>query len=166
MADLSHRLDTRPCFGDTESVAGEDLLVTLRMQLREALRELELFPVNLQRTIGPLLALYRVRRQAFRIDRKEITHARFLQLQVACYAVKTHHMHDILLHRTKNPLQHIVEMYADVRRDSSGLMHIAFPGTIIPFAAARDIRQIHVVDLIFRSFLHFLLQRTDLLMQP
>ena len=74
-------------------------------------------------------------------------------------------MDDILLHRSEDPLQHIVEMHAYIRSYTAGLMHITFPGGVVPFAAGGDIRQIHVVDLVFRTVGHFLFQRTDLVVQ-
>ena len=97
------------------------------MQLRKSCAELKLLAVNIQRTICPLLALNSVRRQTVCINTKEIAHACALELKITRYTVKTHHMDDILLHRTEDPLQHIVEMHADVGSYTAGLMHIAFP---------------------------------------
>ena len=57
MADLAHRLDTRTRLGDTESVSCKDLLVTLRMQLREALTEFKLLAIDRERAVSPLLTL-------------------------------------------------------------------------------------------------------------
>ena len=68
MTDLSHNLDTRTCLRNTETVAGKNLLVTLRMQLREASTELKLLTVDIECTVGTLLALYGIGRQTSRID--------------------------------------------------------------------------------------------------
>ena len=74
------------------------------MQFRETLRELKLFAVNRECAVGPFLSLYSIGRQALGVDTQEITHTRFLQFQIPGYAVKRHDMHDILLHRTEDPL--------------------------------------------------------------
>ena len=135
------------------------------MQLRKALTELKLLTINRQRAIRTLFALYRILRQTIRIDTQKITHTGLLQLQITCYTVKTHHMNNILLNRTKYPLKHIIEMHANIRRNSATLVHIAFPGRIIPLAARCNIRQIHIIHLIFRTILHFLTQRRYLLVK-
>ena len=127
MTDLCHGLDARTCFADTKTVSGEYLLVALRVQLREARRELKLFAVNTQRAVSAFLALYRIRRKALRVDAQEIAYARFLQLEETCYAVETHHMDDVFLDRTEYPLEHVIEMHADIRSYTAGLVHVAFP---------------------------------------
>ena len=165
LPDLRYRLDAVTCLRDAESVARQYLLVTLRMQLREPLRELKLLAVDAQRAERAFLALHGICRQADRVDTQEVTHARFLQLQVSCHAIKTHHMHDVLLYRTEYPLQHVVKMHADVRGYTAGLVHIAFPRRVVPLAAACNVRQIHVIDLVFRTLIHLLFQGTDLVVQ-
>ena len=165
MTNLRHGLDTRACLGDAETVSGEYLLIALRMQLRESGTELKLLSVDRQGTVGTFLALHSIGRQTLGIDTKEITHARMLEIEESCYPVKTHYVHDVVLHRSEDPLQHVVEMHTDVRSDAAALVHIAFPRGVVPFAATRNIRQVHVVDLVLRSVCHFLFERTNLLMQ-
>ena len=135
------------------------------MQLCKSCAELKLLAVDRQGTESAFFALHRIRRQTLRIYTKEITHARTFEFEIARYAVKRHHMHDILLHRAKDPLQHVVEMHTDVGRYTAGLMYVTFPTAVVPLAAAGDIRQIHIIDLVLRPILHFLLQRTDLIVQ-
>ena len=135
------------------------------MQFGESLRELKLLAVNRQRTIGAFLTLHGILRQANGIDTEEIAHTRFLQLQVSGHAVERHHVNCVLLHRTEYPLQHIVEMYADIRGYTATLVHIAFPTAVVPLTATGDIGQVHIVDLVFGSLLHFLLERTYLVVQ-
>ena len=165
MTDLCHGLNTWTCFADTETVPCQNLLVTLGVQLCKSGAELKLLTVDTQRTEGAFLTLHRISRKTLCVDTQKITHTRFLQLQESCHTVKTHYMHNVFLHRTKYPLQHIVEMHTDIRCDTAGLMYIALPGRVIPFTATRDIGQVHIVDLIFRPLLHFLFQRADLIVQ-
>ena len=165
MTDLGDRLDARTRLGDTETVTGEDLPVTLRVELREAGGELKLLSVDRERAVRTFLALHRVRRQALRVNREEITHARLLQLQITRHAVERHDVYNVLLHRPEDPLQHVVEMHADVGCYTAGLVHIAFPRRIVPVAATRDVGQIDIVDLVLRALVHFLLERADLVVQ-
>ena len=97
------------------------------MQLCKALAKLKLLTINRQSAIGLLLALYRISWQTICIDAKEITNSRMLQLQIAGYTVKRHHMYDILLHRTKDPLQHIIEVHTNIRSYTARFVHITFP---------------------------------------
>ena len=165
MANLRYGFDARTCFRNTETVAGQYLLITLGMQLRETGREFKLFSVDIQRTVRPFLALHRISRQTSRINAQEVTHTRFLQLQISGNAIKTHHMNDIFLHRTEHPLQHIVEVNTDIGCNTATLMYIAFPTRIVPVTATRDIGQVHIVDLILRPFVHFFFQRPNLIVQ-
>ena len=165
VTDLGDRLDARTRLGDTETVAGEDLLVTLRVELREAGGELKLLSVDRERAVGAFLTLHGVRRQALRVNREEITHARLLQLQITRHAVERHDVNDVFLHRSEDPLEHVVEMHADVGCYAAGLVHIAFPRRVVPVAAARYVGQIDIVDFVLRTLVHFLLERTDLIVQ-
>ena len=129
------------------------------MQFREPAAELKRLAVNCQRSVRALLAFHGVLGQTVCVDAQEITHTRFLQFQITCHAVKGHHMHDVLLHRSEDPLQHVVEMHAYVRGNTAGLALIAFPRRVVPFAPRSDIRQVHVIHAVFGTLLHLLLQR-------
>ena len=56
-------------------------------------------------------------------------------------------------------------MHADVGGNAATLVNVAFPRSIIPVATRSDIRQINVVNLIFRTFIHFFLQCYNLVME-
>ena len=165
IADLRNDLDARTGLADAEALAREDLPITLRMELGETLAELELVPVDGQGTVRPLLPFHGIRRQAIRIDTQEVTHPRLLQAQIARHAVETHQVHDILLNGTENPLEHVIEMHADVRGNSAALVDIPLPGSVVPLAAGGNVRQIHVIHLVRRTLVHLLLQGDDGLVQ-
>ena len=97
------------------------------MKFREAYAELELAAVYIDCPVGFLLALHRVFRQAFGIDAEEVAHTGFLQFQIPSYTVKAHYVDNVLLYRTENPLQHIIEVYAYVGGNATTLVYIAFP---------------------------------------
>ena len=101
--DIMHDTDTIPGFLDAESVTRQNLTETLRVQLRESLTKLEFFPLDLYRTECPFLSLHGILRQIIGVDTQEITYPCFLQSQKTCYPVVTHHVHDILFHRTEYP---------------------------------------------------------------
>ena len=74
-------------------------------------------------------------------------------------------MHDILLNGTEDPLQHVIEMHADIGGDAAALMYVALPRSVIPLAARGDVCQVHVIDLVHRALVHLLLQRSDAVMK-
>ena len=159
--DVVDDLDAGQGLADAESLAREDLLVALGVELREAGAELELVPVDIQGPIGLLLTLDGIRREALGIDAQEVTDPGFLQAKIARDAVEAHHMDDVLLHGAEDPLQHVVEVYADVGGDAARLMVVPLPGGIIPFAAGGDVGQVDVIDLVRRPLIDLLLQGDD-----
>ena len=166
VADLADYLDTRACFADTEALAREDLLVAEGMQFGEALAELEFAPIDVESTVGALLTFDRVGRQAVGVDAEEVAHAGLLETEVARHAVEAHHMDDILLDRTEDPLKHVVEMHADIGGNAAALVDVAFPRSVVPLAAGGDVGQVNVVDLVLRAFIDLLLERGDTVVEP
>ena len=73
----------------------------------------------------------------------------------------TGYMDDVFLHRTENPLQHVVEVDTDVGGHTAALLDIAFPRGVVPITARGDVGKVHVVDLVLRSFEHFLAKLYD-----
>ena len=165
VADLAYDLDARTCLADAEAFSRKDPAVALGVQLGETLAELELAAVDVEGTVGALLAFDSVGRKAVGVDAEEVAHAGLLELEVARDAVEAHHMDDVLLDRAEDPLQHIVEMHADIGGDAAALMHIALPRGIVPLAAGGDVGEVHVVDLVLRTFVDFLLERSDAVVQ-
>ena len=165
LADLRHGLDAVARLADAETVAGKDLSVALGVQFGETLRELKLLAIDVQCSVGTFLALNGISGQTGGIDTEEVAHACFLEFEVTGHAVERHDVHDVLLHGSEDPLQHVVEVHADVRGYTSGLVYIAFPRGVVPLATAGDVRQVHVVDLVFRSVINFLLECTNLVVQ-
>ena len=127
VAYIADDADAWQGFAYAESLAGEDFLVALCMKLGESLAELEFVAVDIQGTVGPLLALYGILGEVVSIDAEEIADTGLFEFEVTGHAVKAHDMDDILLYRTENPLKHIVEMHADVCCDTAALVHITFP---------------------------------------
>ena len=166
VADLADDLDARTRFADAEAFAGENLLVAEGVQLGEALAELELAAVDVERAVGALLAFDRIGRQAVGIDAEEVAHAGLLEAEVARHAVEAHHMDDIFLDRAEDPLEHVVEMHADVGGDAAALVDVALPRSVVPLAAGGDVSQINVVDFVLRAFIYFLLQCHDAIVEP
>ena len=74
-------------------------------------------------------------------------------------------MDDVLLDRAEDPLQHVVEMHADVGGDAAALVNVALPRSVIPLAAGSDVGEIHVVDLVLRTLVDFLLEGSDAVVQ-
>ena len=74
-------------------------------------------------------------------------------------------MNDVLTHRTEDPLQHVVEMYADIGSYTSRLMHIAFPTAVIPLTTRGDISEVNIIHFIFRSLLNLLLEGSNRVVQ-
>ena len=163
--DLGHDLDAGTGLADAEALAREDLPVALRMELREALAELEFIPVDGERPVRALLPLHGILRQAVRIDAQEVADAGLLQAQVSGHPVETHHMDDVLLHRAEDPLEHVVEVNADVGGDAAALMDIPLPGGVVPFPTGGDVREVDVIDFVRRAFVHLLLEGGDPVVQ-
>ena len=165
VADLVHDIDATACLFDAEAATGQDLLVTLGMQLSEALAELKLLAVDHDGTIGALLPFYGIGRQSVAVDAEEVTHAGAFQLQVAGHTVVRGDVDDVLLHVAEDPAQHIIKMYADVGGDAAALVDVTLPRGIVPVAARGDVGQVDVVDLVLGTFFHLFLQRFDLVVE-
>ena len=165
VAYLAYDLDARTCLADTEAFAGKDLLVAEGVQLGEALAELELAAVDVEGAVGALLAFDRIGREAVGIDAEEVAHAGLLEPEVARDAVEAHHMDDVLLDRTEDPLQHVVEMHADIGGDATALVHVALPRGVVPLAAGSDVGEVNVIDLVLRTLVDFLLERSNAVVQ-
>ena len=166
VADLADDLDARARFADAEAFSGKDLLVAEGVQFGEALAELELAAVDVECTVGALLAFDRVGREAVGVDAEEVAHVGLLEAEVARHAVEAHHMDDVLLDRTEDPLEHVIEMHADVCGDAAALVDVALPRGVVPLAAGGYVGQIDVIDLVLRTFIDLLLERGDAVVEP
>ena len=164
-AYLTDYLDAGTGLADAEALARKYLLVAAGVELGEAGAELELLPVDHDRAVGALLALDGILRQIVRIDAQEVAHAGLLQAEIAGHPVVALDVHDVLAHRAEYPLEHVVEMYADVRGHSPALVLVPLPGGVVPVAPGGDVGQVHIVDLVRRSLVYLLLQGHDRVVQ-
>ena len=161
IADLAHDLDARTRLADPEAFTGQDLAVALGVEFGETLGEFKLVTIDIECPVGAFFTLNSILGQAISIDTQEIAHARFLEAEVTSYPVETHHMDDILLHGTEDPLEHVVEVNTDVGSDTTALVDIALPGGVIPLAPGGDVREVDVIHLVRRAFIHLLLEGDD-----
>ena len=161
VTDLAHDFDARTRLANSEPFTGQDLAVALGMELGETLGEFKLVAIDIECPVGTFFSLDGVLRQAIGIDTQEIAHPCLLEAQVASYAVEAHHMDDILLHGSEDPLEHVVEVNANVGSDAAALMDIALPRGVIPLAPGGDIREVDIIHLVSRTFVHFLFEGDD-----
>ena len=70
-------------------------------------------------------------------------------------------MDDVLLDRAEDPLEHVVEMHADVGGYASALVDVTLPRSVVPLATGSNVCEVHVIDLVLRTFVHLLLQCHD-----
>ena len=161
IADLAHDLDARTRLTDPEAFPGQDLAVALCVEFGESLGEFKLAAVDVERPVGAFFTLNSVPRQAIGIDTQEVAHARLLEAQIARHPVETHHMDDILLHGTEDPLKHVVEMDTYVSSDTTALVDIALPRGVIPLAPGGDVGEVNVIHLVRWAFVHLLLEGND-----
>ena len=89
ITDVGHNLNAGTCLADAEALASQNLLVALRVKFGEALTELKLITVDVQRAISLLLALHSIRGQTLAVDAQEVTHTRLLKLQETRHTVDT-----------------------------------------------------------------------------
>ena len=157
-AYLTDYLDAGTGLADAEALAREYLLVAAGVELGEAGAELELLPVDHDRAVSTLLALDGILRQVVRVDTQEVAHAGLLKAEVAGHPVVALDVHDVLAHGPEYPLEHVVEMHADVRGHSPALVLVALPGGVVPVAAGGDVGQVHIVDLVRRALVYLLLK--------
>ena len=165
VTDFVNDLDTAAGFFDAKSTSIKDFLIAFGVQFGESLAELEVLAVDFQGAVGAFLAFHGVWRQGFAIDAEEIADTGLLQFEVTCYTVVRRHVDDVLFHFTEDPTQHVIEMHPDIGGNAAALVDIAFPGSVIPVASGGDIGQVHVIDLVFRTFFHFFSKGLDLVVQ-
>ena len=161
MSDVAHYFDAWFRLTDAESLACQDLLIAFGMQFSESHTKFKLVAVNIYCAVCLLLSLHGILRQTVGIDAEEISHPCLFQFEVASHTVEAHHMHDISLHRSEHPLQHVVEVYTDVSGYTSTLVHIALPRCIIPLTSRSDISEVNIIHFVLRSFIHLFLQCHD-----
>ena len=58
---------------------------------------------------------WRIIAKKLRIDTQKVSYPRLLQFQITCYSIKRHYVYNILFHRTKYPLKHIIKMHTNIR---------------------------------------------------
>ena len=165
VADFVDDVDAATRILQAEAVTRQDVLITLGMQLGEALAKLELLAVDHDGAIGALLPFHGIFGQGVGIDAEEITHTGAFQFQITGHTVVRGHVDDVLGHVAEDPAQHVVEVHADVGGDAAALVDVALPRGIIPVATRGDISQVDVIDLVFRSFLDFLFEGHYLVVQ-
>ena len=134
-----------------KAFTGKNVLVTLRVQLREPVTKLEFLALDTDGTIRALFSLHGILRQVVSIYAQEITNTSTFQFKIPGYTVMALHVNDVLLYPSENPCQHVVKMDPDIRCHASTLALVTFPARVIPVTARGDISQIHVVNFIFRS---------------
>lgn len=78
IANVAHDFNAGTCLADAEALTSQNLLIALSMQLCETYAELKLLAIDIQCTIGSLLALNGIWWQALGIDAQEITNAGLL----------------------------------------------------------------------------------------
>ena len=120
-------LDTVSCLGDSESIAREYLLITLGVKFGKYLTELELAAIDHNGSVCSLFSLYCVLRQCVGVDAQEVTYSGSLEFHISCHSVVSRDMHYAFAYLAENPLQHIVEMNADICRHASAFVDVAFP---------------------------------------
>ena len=74
-------------------------------------------------------------------------------------------MDNVLLHGAEDPLEHVIKMHADIGGNTAALVDIPLPGRVIPLAPGGNVGQVHVIDLIGRTFVHLLLEGDDGIVQ-
>ena len=135
------------------------------MQLGEALAELELVAVDHDGAVSAFLALHCVGRQTVGIDAQEIAYPGLFQFKEACHTVVRHDVNHAVLHRSEDPLQHVVEVDTDVGGHAAAFVYIALPRRVIPLAARSDVGEVHIIHLVLGAFGHLLLQCDDAVVQ-
>src|SRR4051812_48837213 len=96
-ADLRDGLDCRAAVGEAEAPARPDLLVAARVQLGEAVGELELAAVDGHGSEGSLATLANGRRDVVELDGQEPAHAGVLVFEVSRRARLRRVVHDAVL---------------------------------------------------------------------
>ena len=128
-----------------EPATGENGLIAEDVEIREALRKLDLLSIDGNGPVGFLGR--RSVRQVAGVDRQEPAHAGPLEFEIARRAVKRAVVHGVLAQGAEDKGEHVVEVHADVRRNAARLGLLALPGHVIPKPARGDVGQVHVVDL-------------------
>src|SRR5206468_2102720 len=128
------RLDAGTCVRQTEAMAGEDLPVADGVQVREPVGELHLFAVDGNIPVRRAFALDAFR-QIVGVDGQEPAHSRPLVLQKTGSLGITAVVHDVRLQLAEHEVQHVVEVHANVRRDTVRFAWVPFPAFQVPLAA-------------------------------
>ena len=165
VADVIDDLDAGAYIVQTESVASQNLPVTLCVQVGKTVAELKRLSVDDDLPEGGFATLSHLFWQRVSIDTQEVTYSRFLETDESGHAVVGGDVHDVFLHVPEYVAKHVVEMDADVGRDAAAFALGALPTGVIPMASGCNIRQINIIHDIVGGIVHFLLQGDDGRMQ-
>ena len=161
IADVIDDLDAGAHLVEPESLALQNLAVTLGVKIREPVAEFERLAVDDDLAEGgfPIFQLFF--RQGVSVDTQEITDAGFVETDEPGHAVMGGDMHDVFLYLAEDMAKHVVEVYADVGGDAAAFAFRAFPAGEIPVAPRCDVRQIYIIYCIVGGAVHLLLQGFD-----
>lgn len=87
VSDVVDHLDAVSCFGDSESFAGEYLLIAFGVEFSESLAEFEFAAVDHDGSISSLLTLYCVFWQGVGVDAQEVTYSCSFKFEISCHSV-------------------------------------------------------------------------------
>ena len=103
ITDMMNDIYTITNLVQAKAFTGKNVLVTLRVQLRETVTELELFALDSDGAIRSLLAFNGVLREVFSIYAQEIANTSTFQFKIPGHPVMALHVNDVLLYPTENP---------------------------------------------------------------
>lgn len=142
-----YQLNARVGVGDAEALSVYDAAIHLRMQIREAAGELDLFSIHLDAAVGAAAAVAGLFGQVVALEGEEPAHIGVGKLELAGHAARLAERHRAVPHITKPPQQQIKEMHADVGGNTAGFFGVAFPAVIVPETAGGDVGQLDLIAM-------------------
>src|SRR6185369_11072438 len=156
-ADHINSLDAMAGIAQSVAAAGENLPVAGRVEISEALRELQLLAADVYVAVGRLRRV----RQVVTVDGKKPANAGAVIFEVASRFGFTAVVDHVALQPAKDVVQHVIEVHSYVGGQAERFAGIALPALHVPLATGGDVSQLHVELSVRRSGGHFFAQLKD-----
>src|SRR5690554_2259489 len=161
IANMRHRLDSHSVLFQTKTTPRQNFFIAAGVQVGKAAGEFDLFAIHsdgAERTLALGLGAFRY---VFIVHRQEPAHPGFFVFQVAGGHGVVAVVHYIVLQLAEDEMQHVVEVHANVGRNTTRLLRVSLPGLQVPVSTGGDVSQVHFMLGVAFFRLHFVTQRND-----
>lgn len=145
LADAVGQVNGGADISGSVAMAGKDLFVDSGVEIGKTLGEFELGAIDSDGAVGGLTTGLEFEGEIVIINGEKPADFRFFKLQKASHAVGIAEKDLDITHSTKEPLEEVKEMDANIGGNATRFFDIALPGGMVPTAARGDVGEYNIV---------------------